>query len=312
MKYIYILSIVILSIGTVHSEKLSLLLDWYMNPNHAPLFVAQKVHFFEKHGLEVEITTPPDLHTPPKFVAVKKADLALTYQYHLHIFADQNLPLVRIATLIETPLNSLAVKEGSPIETIADLRGKKIGYSVGLGSSQAFLSALLKGSKVSKEDVTLIRSSHSLMTPFLAGELDAITGVYRNVEPFFMSEKGQKLRLFHYEEHGVPPFDELIIVAHKDAINDSKLKRFVLALEEASQYLVNHRDVCLSLFKEAHPEQKGETISKIWEETIPRFALRPGVLDEYRYQRFAQFLKNEEVIKTLKPVLDYARDIRKD
>ena len=309
MKIIFLLLILVLPLN-VHAGKLTLLLDWYMNPNHAPLYVAQKFGFFKKKNLEIDIVTPTDLQTPSKLVAMGKADLALTYQYHLHIFVDQGLPLQRIATIIETPLNCLAVKADGPIHKIKDLKGKKIGYKVGLGSSKAFIETLLQDAHLKINDVEMIRSSHSMNAGFLSGQLDAITGVYRNMEPFIMAEKGTPIRLFYYEEHGVPPFDELIVVANPTKSNPHTLKLFVDALEEASQYLVNHLQECLDAYIKDHPEQKNETLGKIWQETLPRFALRPGALDIYRYEQFAQYLKKADVIKTLPIIGSYAKDIR--
>ena len=61
---------------------------------------------------------------------------------------------------------------------------------------------------------------------------------------------------------------------------------------------------------EDYPEQKNETLRKLWQETLPRFALRPGALDAYRYENFAQYLKKTNVIKTIPALKIYAKDIR--
>ena len=55
----------------------------------------------------------------------------------------QGLPLVRIGTLVATPLNSLVVLADGPMQTIADLKGRKVGFSVG-GFEDALLGAMLE------------------------------------------------------------------------------------------------------------------------------------------------------------------------
>lgn len=40
-------------------------------------------------------------------VAARQADLAITYQPQVHFFADEGLPLVRVGTLINSPLNTV-------------------------------------------------------------------------------------------------------------------------------------------------------------------------------------------------------------
>ena len=112
-------------------EKLTVLLDWFINPDHAPLYVALEKGFFAAKGLEVELIAPSNPNDPPKLVAAGKADIAISYQHQHQMQVDQGLPLVRIATLIATPLNSLVVLDEGKIKSIADLKGKTIGYSVG-------------------------------------------------------------------------------------------------------------------------------------------------------------------------------------
>ena len=91
------------------AEKLTLLLDWFINPDHAPLYVALEKGYFKEAGLDITMPAPADPNDPPKLVAAKKADLAISYQPQLHIQVAEGLPLRRIATLVATPLNSLVV-----------------------------------------------------------------------------------------------------------------------------------------------------------------------------------------------------------
>ena len=42
------------------AEKLTVLLDWFANPDHAPLYVAQGLGYFADAGLEVELIAPAD------------------------------------------------------------------------------------------------------------------------------------------------------------------------------------------------------------------------------------------------------------
>jgi putative hydroxymethylpyrimidine transport system substrate-binding protein len=67
------------------AEKLTVLLDWFVNPDHAPLIIAKEKGFFKNHGLDVELVAPADPNLPPKLVAAGKADLAVSYQPQLHV-----------------------------------------------------------------------------------------------------------------------------------------------------------------------------------------------------------------------------------
>ncbi|HJO88016.1 MAG TPA: ABC transporter substrate-binding protein, partial [Rhodospirillales bacterium] len=80
------------------AEKLSVMLDWFVNPDHAPLIIAKEKGFFEAAGLNVKLITPADPNDPPKLVAAGKVDLAVSYQPQLHVQVAEGLPLIRIGT----------------------------------------------------------------------------------------------------------------------------------------------------------------------------------------------------------------------
>ena len=89
------------------SKKLTVMLDWFVNPDHAALVVAQQKGFFAAQNLEVELQTPADPNDPPKLAAAGKVNLAITYQPQLMMHVTAGLPIKRIGTLIATPLNTL-------------------------------------------------------------------------------------------------------------------------------------------------------------------------------------------------------------
>ncbi len=287
------------------ADKLTLLLDWFINPDHAPLYVAEARGYFRDAGLEVEMIAPADPNDPPKLVAAGKADLAISYQPQLHIQVDQGLPLVRVGTLVATPLNSLVVLADGPIQSIADLKGRKIGFSVG-GFEDAILKAMLERAGLALDDVELINVNFSLSPSLVSGQVDAVIGAYRNFELNQMDIVGKPGRAFYVEEEGVPPYDELIVVAHKDRLDDPRYRRFLTALERGVQYLVNRPQESWELFLELNPDLDDELNRRAWRDTLPRFALRPAALDRGRYARFADFLMAQELIGKAPPVADYA------
>ncbi|MZR30563.1 ABC transporter substrate-binding protein [Sneathiella litorea] len=287
------------------AEKLTVLLDWFVNPDHATLIIAQEKGLFKKHGLDVELVAPADPSAPPKLVAAGKADLAISYQPQLYMQVTAGLPIKRIATLVATPLNSLVVLEDGPIETLADLKGKKIGYSVG-GFETALLTAMLAPHNITMEDVTLINVNFSLSPSLLSGQVDAVIGAFRNFELNQMEIEDEPGRAFYPEEEGVPAYDELIVIAHSEKLDDPRFKPFVEALEEAVQYLVNHPEDSWELFIKNHGELDDELNQRAWDDTLPRFALRPAALDVGRYERFAAFMQKQGLIKETKSADSYA------
>jgi putative hydroxymethylpyrimidine transport system substrate-binding protein len=291
------------------AEKVTVLLDWFVNPDHAPLFVALEKGFFADQGLEVELIAPSNPNDPPKLVAAGKADIAVSYQHQHQMQVDQGLPLVRIATLVATPLNSLVVLQDGPIRTIADLKGKTIGYSVG-GFETVLLKVMLEREGLQLSDVKLVNVNFSLSPSLFTGQVDGVIGAFRNFELNQMAIEKRPGRAFFVEENGIPAYDELILVAHRTSLNEAKLRRFVDALEAGVQYLVNHPDESWQLFvKGERKELDDELNRRAWADTLPRFALRPGALDKRRYGRFAGFLQKEGIISSIPPLETWAVEL---
>ena len=291
------------------ADKLTVILDWFVNPDHAPLYVALEKGFFKDRGLEVELIAPSNPSDPAKLVAAGKADIAVSYQHQHQMQVDQGLPLVRIATLIATPLNSLVVLADGPIKNIADLKGKTIGYSVG-GFETVLLRAMLAGAGLTLDDVKLVNVNFSLSPALFTGQADATIGAFRTFELNQMDIEKRPGRAFLVEEHGVPSYDELILVAGSKNLADPRLRRFVDALEEGVQYLVNHPDESWRLFVSHGRENLDDELNRrAWRDTLPRFALRPGALDRNRYLRFARFLEGEKIVSRVPPLDTWAVEL---
>ncbi len=290
-------------------EKVTVLLDWFVNPDHAPLFVALEKGYFADHGLDVEFIAPSNPNDPPKLVAAGKADIAVSYQHQHQMQIDQGLPLVRIATLIATPLNSLVVLADGPIKSLADLKGKTIGYSVG-GFETILLKVMLEKAGLGLADVKLVNVNFSLSPSLFTGQVDGVIGAFRNFELNQMEIEKRPGRAFYVEENGVPAYDELILIANRAEINEPKLRRFVDALEEGVQYLVNHPDESWELFIKGKRKNLDDELNRrAWKDTLPRFALRPGALDQQRYRRFAKFLQEQGTVKNVPPLESWAVEL---
>lgn len=296
------------ALPTRAADRMTVLLDWFVNPDHGPLFVAQGLGAFERRGLEIEFIAPADPNDPPKLVAARQAELAVSYQPHLHLQVAEGLPLRRIGTLVATPLNSLIVLADGPIKSLADLKGKRVGFSVG-GVEDAILGTMLASHGLTMDDVEMINVNFSLSPALYTGQVDAVIGAYRNFELNQMDIVGKPGRAFYVEAEGVPSYDELIIVAHKDTLDDPRYPRFLAAIEEAVQFMVNDPDGAWKLFLTANPDLDDELNKRAWRDTLPRFALRPAALDHGRYDRFAKFLAERGLIAKAEPAEAYAVEV---
>jgi putative hydroxymethylpyrimidine transport system substrate-binding protein len=289
-------------------DHMTLLLDWFVNPDHGPVIVAQEKGYFAEQDLSVDIIAPADPSAPPKMVAAGQADLAISYQPQLHLQIHEGLPLVRVGTLVATPLNCLLVLADGPVKSPADLKGRKIGFSVG-GVEEAVLGQVLGTHGVSLDEVELINVNWSMSPALMSGQVDAVIGAFRNFELNQMDIEGVQGRCFYVEEEGLPSYDELIYVANKNTMDADLIHRFLAATEKATQYIVNHPDESWQAFAGTAPELQDELNKRAWADTVPRFALRPTAMDVGRYAHFETFLYEAGLIPTLNSVNEIAIDV---
>lgn len=282
------------------ADKIEILQSWFTNPVDAQLVVALKKGYFAEENLDVTLIEPSDPSLPPKLVAAGKSDVAVTYQPNLQIDVAAGLPLVRVGTLIAAPLNSVMVREDSGIHTLADLKGKKIGYSVA-GFEDAQLAAMLGSVGLTLQDVETVNINWSITPSLITKQVDAVIGAYRTFEYYQMAMENTPARLFFPEEHGVPTYDDLVLVVNAARKDEPQWQRLNRALEKAGLYIVNHPEEAWQTFISYKEGLNDELNRKGWNDIIRRLALSPGALDKERYQRMADFLLEQGVIKSALP-----------
>jgi putative hydroxymethylpyrimidine transport system substrate-binding protein len=288
-----------------NQKPLIVVLDWFINPNHAPLFVAKQEGFFAQQGIKVKFISPADTSEGEKMVAVNKADIAVSYQPALMYKVTNGLPLTRFATLVNAPLSTLVVLKNSAIYSIKDLKGKRLGFSAP-GIDNILLTTMLKSAKLNISDVELINVKFNLTQALLTGRIDGFTGGMRNFEPIVMELAGKPTRMFYPEKYGFPLYDELILVTNKNKINDPNLIKFTRALKQGVDYLQKNPQESWQKFAANHPELNNTLNEKAWFLTLPYFARNPAKLDRTRYQNLADFMYKEKLIAYTPTIDSYA------
>jgi putative hydroxymethylpyrimidine transport system substrate-binding protein len=291
------------------ADRLTVVLDWFVNPDHAPLFVAEQIGAYKKRGLDVKFIAPADPSTPPREVAAGQADLAVSYQTQIYLLADQGLPLVRVGTLIDKPLNVLVALPSSGIRTMKDFKGKRIGYSVP-GLDEALLDTMLGHAGLHLSDVHLVNVNFALVTSLMAHQVDAVTGAYRNFEVNELKEHGLSPVVIDPQAEGVPVDDELILIANRKSLSDSRLPRFLAAVKEGEAYLQAHPQEAWEGFIKLHPDLNDTLNKTAWFQTLPYFAADPFRLDGPRYTNYADFMLAHKLIAKTLPLGDYAVQLK--
>lgn len=292
MKFLFFLLLILQQ----NQTERTLMLDWFPNPDHVPIYVAMEKGFFKEEGLKIKLEIPSDPNDPLKLAAASRVDFAVSYEPNLIIARAEGLPVTAFGILVAHPLNTVMYLKESGIKRPVDLKGKRIGYSVS-GFETAILKALLKEGNLELKDVILVNVNFNLVPSLLTRKVDAVVGAYRNYERIQLELEGKEVGMFLPEEHGVPFYYELIfITGEKNRRHLELLKSFKRAIMKSITFTKNNPEEAFRIFVSKNKDLNNKLNRMAFEATLPYFA-DTEEQDPKVYGDFIEFLYRMGVIK---------------
>ncbi|MDN6297817.1 MAG: ABC transporter substrate-binding protein [Halomonas sp.] len=291
-------------------EPLTLMLDWFLSPQHAPLLIAQLRGLYQEQGLDVMLKPPADPSLPAKLLTAGEVDAALTRQPLLHLNNHDDAGLIRIATLMETSLNAVIVAGDTAPENHTALATRKYGYATREGA-ELIVPLLVPESVRQTDDYITPRNVHYDGERNLQeGNIGVLADGFYNALPAQLATDGIGSSVVTYAELGLPGHDGLILMVNGDQLKQRKQtwQHLVIALENAARWIVEHPDRAWNTLTEAYPVLDNSANADAWPGIVRRLTLRPGAVDTRRYQRMEAFLQQRGIIQTALPVSSLAVD----
>ncbi len=219
------------TVGAPPSQRLSLLLDYLPNADHAGIYAAQVEGYFRAAGLQVSVRTPSDPAEPLRLLAAGQVDLAVSYEPELMLARDRGAQLVAVGALVQQPLTSLISLPGSRVQRPADLANARLG-TAGIPYQRAELTTILDTVHVAPSTVHQVNVGFNLVPAMLSKQVDATLGAYWNVEAVQLAAQHHPPRVIRVDQAGVPTYNELVVVARRDELANrgALIRRFMQAL----------------------------------------------------------------------------------
>jgi putative hydroxymethylpyrimidine transport system substrate-binding protein len=196
-------------------ERLTLMLDYFPNADHAGIYAAEGEGDFDRARLDVRIQAPGDPATPLRLLASGRVDAAISYQPELLLARDRGARLVSIGALVQKPLTSIISIGDDPIRRPEDLAGKRIG-TAGIPYQKAYLSAILRRAGVPEDEVRTVDVGFNLTPAMLSRRVDATLGSFWNYEGVELRRRDRRPTILRVDEIGVPTYNELIVVVREE------------------------------------------------------------------------------------------------
>ena len=290
-----IIMVMCLMPGTgITSQRLTLMLDWFPNVDHLPIYVAQQSGEFAARGLEIQIVSPSDTADALKLAASGHVDLAISYQPQAIIAASEGLTVRVVGRLVEHPLTTLLFLNGRGIQTPKDLTGKRIGYTVP-GLMDVLLEAFAKINGI--ENYTAVNVGFTIAQSLTAGKVDAIMGPFKTYETVVLDHLGYQAGYFELEKWGIPDYDELVFASGTTVATQKQaaLKSFVEAVQIGIDEARRNPEKALETYLNAVPEADRRTETEAFQLTLPYYASHQ-TLSRDRWQAFADFARQHGLI----------------
>jgi len=289
------------------AQPFNLVLDFYPNPDHAGIYMAQKLGYFEEAGLDVNVRTPSDPSAPLKLLAAGQTDLAISYEPEVILAREKGLDVVGIGALVNRPLTSMIWLKKSGIKGIGSLRGKTIA-TAGIPYQDAYLKTILARAKLSPSDVKTVNVGFGLLPAIVGGRAQAMLGGFSNVEGVDLRLRGKDPIVTPVDKLGVPSYDELVLVAQDKRLEEDPqaIRLFVAALARGTTAAAENPKAAANALLEANPDLDPKLTRAEVAATLPllspaREAHPYGYMDPAQWDDFIGWMRDNGLISTLPP-----------
>jgi putative hydroxymethylpyrimidine transport system substrate-binding protein len=294
------------STGATATTNTTVLLDWFPNPDHIALYLAQKDGDFTKHHLNVTFQSPSNSTDALKLVSLGQVPLAISYEPETITAATDGLNVTAVAAMIPTSLNSLIISGKSGVASPAGLAGKTVGTDGDPVSAQ-MLKAVLKQYNISLNQIKLVTVNEGLVPAMVSNKVAAIISGYRNVEAIQLRSLGLNPKVYPVDTQGVPNYDELVIIANKsklasDPAYRTMVREFLAGLGEGAAAAQARPAAALAALAPVAKGYSPALLKQMVYATAPLLKNTGGfgAMSLSQWQSFANWMKSEGLIT--KPV----------
>lgn len=229
-------------------------LQWVVQSQFAGFVVADRRGFYRDEGLNVRLLPAgPDLK-PYMTVAAGSDQIGIGVPNQIILARSQGVPLVMIGQIFQESANRYVLKARNRIDSLAQLRGRKVG--LWLGGDEAEFVAMLKTAGMSLKDVQVVPEGYSVI-PFLHDEyvLSEVT-VYNELNLIrSMGYRDSDLQILNPSQFNAAILGDVVFTTER-ILHDRRpeIVKFLAASLRGWQFCVDHRDECLRVVLAANPE----------------------------------------------------------
>jgi NitT/TauT family transport system substrate-binding protein len=245
--------------GSQKLTKVTFQLKWVTQAQFAGYYAAQAKGYYKKQGLDVKIRVGgPDI-IPEQAVAGGQADIGLDWLPSLMSARDQGTKLINIAQVFTRSGMTELTWKSSGINTVAKMKGKKVGNWLGGNEFELFAALSRAGmDPVHNKNVTIVKQPFD-MNLFLKKQIDAASAMTYNELAQVLESKNPKtgklyklsdLNVIKMDKIGTGMLEDGVFTTEKwikDKKHQDTAKKFLAASFKGWIYCRTHLKDCVRI-----------------------------------------------------------------
>ncbi|MET7683257.1 ABC transporter substrate-binding protein [Streptomyces sp. NPDC005423] len=217
----------------------TLALDWTPNTNHTGIYVAQRLGWFKKAGINLKIV-PYGSTAPETLIANHKADFGISYQEGVTSARAAGQDITSVYAVTQKTDVTIAVSaKRDDIASPKDLDGKTYA-GFGAPYEKPLLQSVIKnaGGKGDFKSITLNTSAYAAL---YAGKADFAMPM-PTWEGLEAKLTGKPLKNFQLSDYGFPAIYSTLIASSDQYLkgNSATAKKFLAAVQRGYVYAADH------------------------------------------------------------------------
>lgn len=252
----------------------TLLLNWYANPYHTPIFVAKERGYYSDEGLQLAILETTDPSDVTEIVGLGAVDIGLKAMIHTIAAKARGFPVTSIGTLLDEPPTGLIALKSSGIRTFHDIVGKRVGYIGEFG--KLMIEDLAKRAGIDPNSFQSIRVGMHVSEAISRGIIDTGIGFinFQQVELEERCGETLMLRLDQLAGLGCCCFCSIQFITSESVQKNSPemLQGFMRATQRGAAFTTEHPEEAFAILTQALPRLQSPLYQKIFVRTLPFFS----------------------------------------
>ncbi len=223
----------------------------------APFAIATKMGWFAKSGITVQLVPLPGSTDCVKLVATKDVDVALPSVEPVAIIRAQGVKIHTYYTAYQGNVYGMAVPEESPIRSIADVKGKKIGV-IGMSSGGVIIAraTVAAHGMDPDKDVQIVVAGEGAQTAALLNSKQVDVLSQFDTQYAMVENAGVKLRMLDTKDIDRYPSNGFIALEENMGPRKKELVALAQGYAKGTIFAINNPEAAIRILWEVYPQTK--------------------------------------------------------